>query len=113
MANYFISSADRQGSCYYEFYMGAWDEENMQYWHKDSICISDDNFWGTGFETLVSEVVDDHDPYDNIPVAKEQWDIILQKAEEVGGELRVVVSEAANWAKENFKRHSVFTILGM
>ena len=113
MKQYFISSADRQGSCYYEFYVGTWDKKKMCCWHKDSICITMYDWRATGFEALVAEVVHKYDPYGYTAITKEQWDTILQRANAAGGELLAAVSEAADWAKQNFSRHKVFTILGM
>ena len=63
MKQYFISSADRQGSCYYEFYVGTWDKKKMCFWHKDSICITMYDWSATGFEALVAEVVHKYAPY--------------------------------------------------
>jgi hypothetical protein len=113
MAKYFIGSADRQGSCYYEFYVGTWDRKKMQFWHKDSICITDYDWSSTGFESLVADIVDGYDPYGYTAVTKEQWNTLLQKAEAAGGELQAAVTEVTEWAKQNFLRHKVFTILGM
>lgn len=113
MKKYFIPSADRQGSCYYEFYVGTWDKKRRQFWHKDSICITDHDWTATGFEALVADVVEEYDRYGYTVVTHEQWSVILQRAEASGGELWLAVSEAANWAKINFCRHKVFTILGI
>ena len=113
MNKYFIPSADRKGSCYYEFYVGTWDKKKMQFWHKDSICITMYDWNATGFEALVADVIRKYDPYGNTAVTKEQWDTILQRANAAGGDLWSVVYEAADWATQNFLRHKVFTILGI
>ena len=113
MKKYFIRPADRQGSCYYEFHMGAWGMGNNHFWKEDSICISDDDFVYTGFEEIVADVVEEYDPYGNTPVTNEQWELIVQKAEIIGGNVWVAVNEAKEWATQNFQHHQVFTILGM
>ena len=113
MAKYFICSADRQDSCYYEFFMGPWDIKKMQFWHKDSICITDEEFYSTGLAAIIEETIPAYDPFDNTEVKKQEWDIIVQKATEAGGKTREAVEEADEWAKQNFFQHKVFTILGM
>ena len=113
LKKFFIESADRQGSCYYEFYVGTWDRKKCEFWHKNSICIADEEFYGTGLAEIVAEVIPHYDPYGNTVVTKQDWDRIVQKATEIGGVTRIVVEEAAEWAKQNFFRHKVFTILGM
>ena len=113
MASYFIHSADRQGTCYYEFYAGPWSKEKMEFWHKDSICISDDNFTDIGFEKSIAEVVEAYDPYGITAVTQSEWDKIMQIATEAGGELLKAAQEASEWTKENFSKHDVFTILGL
>ena len=113
MAKYFIRAADRQGSCYYEFFVGTWDKRKMHFWHNDSLCITMFDWADTGFESLVADVVDKYDPYGCTPITKEQWNTVLQRAKTTGGELWVAVNEAAQWANQNFLRHKVFTILGM
>ena len=113
MKKYFISSADRQGSCYYEFYVGTWDKKKMCFWHKDSICITMHDWYTTGFEALIDDVVEKYDPHGYTAITKEQWEAILQRAATEGGELWTAASEAADWAKQNFLRHKVFTILGI
>ena len=113
MKKYFIKSADRQGSCYYEFYVGTWDRKKMHFWHKDSLCITDFDWTDTGFEALVADTVDKYDPYGYTSITKEQWNTILQRAKATGGELWAAVNEVTEWAKQNFLRHKVFTILGM
>lgn len=113
MSKYFIRSADRQGTCYYEFYVGTWDRKKMPFWHKDSICITDCQFHSTGLATIIAEVIPQYDPYGETAVKKQDWDIIAKKATEAGGEAYAVVEEAAEWIKQNFLRHKVFTILGL
>ena len=62
---------------------------------------------------IVAEVIPHYDPFGNTVVTKQDWDRIVQKATDIGGVTRIVVKEAAEWAKQNFFRHKVFTILGM
>ena len=85
----------------------------MLCWHKDSICITMHDWFDTGFESLVADVVDKYNPYGYTPITGEQWNTIFQKAKATCGELWVAVNEAAEWATQNFLRHKVFTILGM
>ena len=113
MKKYFIKSADRQGSCYYEFYVGTWDRKKMQFWHKDSICITDHEFYCTGLANVIAEVIPHYDPYGITVVTKQDWDKIVQKATELGSTTQAAVEEAAEWTKQNFFRHKVFTILGI
>ena len=113
MKNYFIKSADRQGSCYYEFYVGTWDRKKFEFWHKDSICITDGDFHCTGLANVIAEVIPHYDPYGITAVTKQDWDKIVQISTELGGATQEVIEEAAEWMKQNFFRHKVFTILGM
>jgi hypothetical protein len=113
VAKYFIRSVDRLGSCYYEFYVGTWDRKKMQFWHNDSICITDCEFHSTGLAAIIAEVIPHYDPYGNTVVTKRDWEIMTQKAAEAGGESQAVVEEVSEWVKQNFLRHKVFTILGI
>lgn len=85
----------------------------MQFWHKDSICITDCEFHSTGLAAIIAEVIPQYNPYGDTAVRKQDWEIIVQKATETGGETRIVVEEAAEWVNQNYLRHKVFTILGM
>ncbi len=111
MKKYFIPSADRQGSCYYEFFAGPWTK--MQFWHKDSICISDNDFYLTGLEDVIADVIPNYAPFAETEVTQQDWDAIMEKAIAKGGEVLVAAQEADEWAKQNFAHHKVFTILGL
>ena len=113
MNKYFVHLTDVQGSCYYEFFNGTYDKKKMPCWNKQSLYITDIDWEDTGFEALVQKVVNRYDQYGYTPITKEEWNTILQQAEQAGGKLWVAVSEVADWAKQNFFRHKVFTILGM
>jgi len=113
MQRFFIQSQDRQGSCYHEFYQGTWDRKKMVFWHKESICISDYNFNMTGLAKLIAEIIPEYDPYGMTIVTRKDWDMIAERAAATGGELADAVTEANEWTKQNFRRHKVFTILGL
>lgn len=113
MAYYFIPPSKREGTCYYEFYAGTWDPKKMEFWRDDSILINELDFNITGLENLIAQTVPHYDPYAITPVTKQEWEIILQKAAEAGGELKLAVEEASSWVQENFRHHDVFTILGL
>ena len=113
MGKYFITPDERQGSCYYEFFAGEWKSRRMKFWDKSSICISAENWSETGFEALISAIVEDYKPYGPSKVREKEWKLILQKAEIIGGELWMAVSEAKEWAVQNFSQNEIFTILGI
>ena len=110
MKNYFVKSKDRDGTCYHEFYKGKW--KYCDYWHKDSICIDDDDMSERLVE-IIRKYVPDYDYFGETEITFLQWQQIKHDALEVSDEAAEIVKQAEPWVEENFKEHKVFTLLGV
>lgn len=53
------------------------------------------------------------DPFGITEVTKEQWKQVKSRAESVGGEALVAVTEMEDWVVECFEEEEVFTICGI
>ena len=111
---YFVSlEAQREAqrcSTYYEWYKGKW---NGDYYREDSIYIDDDDVYRLELDGLLVSVVPEYDPFGETPVTKVQWDALVSKANQKGGELLEAVMETDVWARENYRDNEVFTIIGL
>ena len=111
---YFVSlEAQREAqrcSTYYEWYKGVWSGD---YYREDSIYIDDDDVYRLDLDGLLVSVVPEYDPFGETPVTKVQWDAIVSKAKQKGGELLEAVMEDDVWARENYRDNEVFTIIGL
>ena len=81
---YFVLAPQRNGSCYYEFYKGKWD--NKTFWKEDSICIHDDVVFQHEIDKLIMEVAPNYNPFGETEIQKEQWQklVVLSKDINVG-----------------------------
>lgn len=111
MMTYFMKEADREGSCFFEFQKGNWRKEK-KHWKKDSIVIDEMEF-ADFLCDIITEVIPRFDYYGATIVSENQWNKIKEKAMEMGGETLTAVEEADAWAKETFREHDCFTILGI
>ena len=113
---YFVTAAQRKASgssCYHEFSKGNWDENAPVFWKEDSIYMEDDLWTELEGYKLLSSTIPTYDPYGPTRVSQNQWEQIVKAAKTRGGELYAAIAEADAWARENFKDHPVFTILGI
>lgn len=108
---YFVLAPQRNGSCYYEFYKGKWD--NKTFWKEDSICIHDDVVFQHEIDKLIMEVAPNYNPFGETEIRKEQWQKLVVLSKDIGGEVEEIIAEADEWAQLVFTQHSCFTILGL
>lgn len=111
---YFIHNSERHGTCYHEFVQGEWNEEAMIFWSDDSLFLHDD-------------VVTDLDLYRGLfkaanvkfdgcginKITLDDWNALVKRAGELGGEILELIEELRPWAEENFRNNEIFTILGI
>lgn len=109
---YFITGAERQHTCYHEFYRGKWDK--ISFWKEESILLDDDMLSVCGdFFRALQMVIPSYDPFGETEVTYSQWKEIgrlLETAEESSREL---YAEADRWAEKTFALYNCFTILGI
>ncbi len=108
--SYFLKDSERNGTCFYEFQKGNWEEQS--YWKADSILIEDVNYDSYIYDA-VGPVLENYDHYGVNIVTPEQWDMILKKADAIGGKVKEAIAEADVWVKKTFQEHNSFTILGV
>ena len=109
---YFCTEQERQGTCYHEFFKGKWD--NKTFWKEDSLLLDDDNmFYYTQFGKILSEVIPEYDPYNEIEMLPIHWEQIIEQAKTFGDKESELVDEANPWMQEAFKEYGVITILGL
>lgn len=109
---YFVTNAERQGTCYHEFYKGKWDGRSFR--RDDSICLHDDILGDAGgFAEIIFAVVPTYAPLGVTEISPEQWKQIGKLAEVKGGRAGELFREADEWAEDVFKIYDCFTILGI
>ena len=109
---YFVTNADRIGSCYYEYYPGKWDEET--FWNDASIYLHDDMLYRTkGFETALADTAKDYNPFGDTVITPEVWEEIGSKIPTADTISRELYAEADEWVQKIFHSHGCFTILGI
>ena len=111
MQKYFVRPKDRNGSCYYEFYKGKWDEKT--FWKEDSICIDDNDWYDCDFVDIIIKHVPYYDPFGETEINQEQWECIKKDAILSGGKSKEIAIEADKWMIDTFNEYKVFTILGL
>ncbi|MBQ4563855.1 MAG: hypothetical protein IJA58_05190 [Lachnospiraceae bacterium] len=102
---------ERSGTLYHEFYKGKWDEKT--FWKEDSLLLRDDILHRTELVNILGGLICNYNYYGETEIDQEQWKIICKIASDTGGELEEVILELKPWVEENFKEHTVFTILGI
>lgn len=99
---YFIHEEEREGTDYFEFQPGVFDE---QYWSEDSLDLSAEIFDEFDLDDIIEEVAREFDYYGITIIKKEQW-------EEIKDESPVFV-EMQEWANHVFEQYDAFTIIGL
>ena len=108
---YFMHDSKRKNTVYHEFQKGRFDGET--FWKSDSISLSDDLLCTLGIRELFIDVIPGYNDYSEFEIDKELWNRIMQKAQQIGGEVLACLSEADQWAANTFLDHAVFTIIGV
>lgn len=108
---YFITETERNGTCYHEWYKGHFD--GISFWEKESLLISDDILYQLNLERIFNMFIPDYDSAGECEVKKEQWELIMKKAVEMGGELFECLKEADIWVRNTFEKYDVFTMIGL
>lgn len=109
--NYFIKSAEREGSCYHEFIKGKWDGKTV--WSNNSVLLHDDTFNALKLYDLFALFVVNYDTYGITQINEQQWQAIYNKSKEIGGEVQSAIEELNHWCQHNFQTETVFTVLGI
>ncbi len=100
------------GGCYYEFIQGEWDGET--FWAADSLYLHDDVFCELKlYSELFKKVIPNVNNYGDIVVTRENWNLIVELAHNLDAGIYEFVQELNLWAKDNFQKNEVFTILGI
>jgi hypothetical protein len=107
---YFIRKDQQVGSCYHEFYKGAWD--GRSFWSGDSILLHDDVMAG-GFEEAIREVIPAYDPCGVTEISVSQWRDIGRRVLRKDVPSQEQYKEADDWLAGVFQEHPCFTILGI
>lgn len=109
---YFIYENQRVDATYYhEWYKGHFD--GVSFWKSDSLLISEDIHCMLKLEDIFKMFIPDYDPIGETEVSENQWNMIMKKATETGGQLYECLKEADNWITETFKEYDIFTMIGM
>ena len=109
---YFVTLAQRKGTCYHEFFRGKWDEET--FWREDSIYLDDDVLSeNDAFADILDAAVPNWWPYGVTEITRAQWERVGQLAQQAGGHALEMFLEADAWAQPVLAQEGCFTILGV
>ncbi len=107
---YFCTPDERNGTCYYEFQKGGFNEN---FWLPDSLLIHDDDWYDSGLEDFFLETVPDLDTYGTTEINREQWKKIMEQSLGCDEVQREALAELNEWVQETFTDNEVFTVLGL
>lgn len=104
---YCVSNSQRHGSCYFEFLRGIFQGA---YWNDTSLYLDADDFDRLH---LYKVFPPEFQYYGETVMTKPQWNEIVLIAQNLGGEVKMIIDEIDLWAQECFQTECVFTILGI
>lgn len=107
---YFCTPDKRNGTCYYEFQRGGFNEN---FWLEDSLLIHDDDWYDSGLEEFFFAELPDLEEYGNVQVDAQTWKALLDRAFEYDEVVKEALAELNVWVKETFAENDIFTILGL
>ncbi len=111
---YFIWEWERDSSIYHKFRKGRklkyrkWENEDV-----GALLIHNDDLEATGLADFLYEWLPHYDQYGDVEVKRRQWNVLMEKAYNIGGEVEVVMEELRPWAEETLRIHGVFSIMGI
>ena len=108
---YFVFDHERKNTVYHEFQKGRFDGHT--FWKSDSISISDDLLVSLSLECLFARVIPNYNSYSEFEIDANLWNMIMQKAEQIGGDISECILEADDWVKNTYLEYDVFTIIGV
>lgn len=109
---FFITTKEKTGTCYHEFYKGKWD--NKTFWKDDSILLHDDVMVShKGFEEAIKTVVPSYYSYGETEISADEWSKIGQLIIQKDKESIELYEEANEWLKNVLSEYGCFTILGV
>lgn len=108
---YFVFDHERKNTVYHEFQKGRFDGHT--FWKSDSISLSDDLLVALEIEELFANVIPNYNSYSEFEIDRELWKHIMQKAQQIGGEVLICILEADEWVKSTFLEYDVFTLIGV
>lgn len=108
---YFIMESERKTTNYHEWSKGRFD--GVSFWKVDSLLISDDMHIKLNLEKIFRLYIPDYDPSGECCISKKQWDAIMKKGNEIGGNIFECLKEADEWVKKTFEDNEVFTMIGV
>ena len=108
---YFVYDNEIKNTVYHEFQKGSFDGHT--FWKSDSISLSDDFLITLGIDDFFASVIPNYNDYSEFEIDKELWNCIMQKAQQVGGEVLECILEANEWVKNTYLEHDIFTIIGI
>lgn len=107
---YFCTPEERNGTCYYEFQKGGFNEN---FWLDSSLLIHDDVWYDSGLEDFFFAEVPDLDEYGTTEINREQWSSLTERASEYDETVQEAIEELDVWARETFEEYDVFSVLGL
>ncbi len=100
--------------CFHEFVQGKWDEEAMIFWSADSLYLHDDVVIDLDlYRKLFKPAEVKFDSCGINVITLDDWNALVKRANELGGEILEFIEELRPWAEDNFAKHELFTILGI
>lgn len=107
---YFCTPEERNGTCYYEFQRGGFNEN---FWLEDSVLIHDDEWYESGLEDFFFTELPDLEEYGTAEIDAQMWKELLDKAFGYDETVKEALAELNVWVKETFAENEIFTILGL
>ncbi len=99
---------------YHEFVQGKWDEDATVFWSADSLYLHDDVVCDLDlYRRLFKAANVEFNNYGITEIALSDWNALVIRARELGGEAEKLIEELRPWAESNFQKYDVFTILGI
>ncbi len=109
---YLVTEARRKASrstCYIEFQKGQYHGCRQE----DSVSLHDDLWTQNHLSVLFGRVLPDFDFYGITTVNAAQWEELLGLVRECEPGQGAILAELAPWVEDCFRKHEVFTIIGM
>ena len=108
--NYFITPSKKEGTCYFEFQKGPFQN---RFWQEDSLLLPADDFDQLNLKSIFKLFLPDFSYYGITTVSKSQWKQIAAYADHLDSSIRTLFLELLPWVEECFEEYEVFSILGI
>lgn len=86
----------------------------MIFWSADSLYLHDDVVCDLDlYRQLFKAANVEFNNYGVTEITLSDWNALVNRARELGGETEELIEELRPWAEDNFQKNEVFTILGI